>query len=189
MMQSSETDGAREKPLEKRRFCKGLNKGFDLSILGETRTHNLWLRRPALYPIELRGQRDVKRSSPHNSSYYPCVTCICQVPQGVLKACKIRGRHFTVASIKTGTRSRKRVPIREDTQRRGTAYRRCHQGRTVRSENAKRVLRFRPKDEETITLQLQPEGMAGGITDGGDQRGFIRPIMRSRAMSILSGVS
>ena len=28
-----------------------------LIIPGATRTHNLWLRRPTLYPIELRGQK------------------------------------------------------------------------------------------------------------------------------------
>ena len=27
-----------------------------MNIPGATRTHNLWLRRPTLYPIELRGQ-------------------------------------------------------------------------------------------------------------------------------------
>ena len=30
----------------------------DQSIPGRIRTSNLWLRRPALYPIELRGRRD-----------------------------------------------------------------------------------------------------------------------------------
>ena len=33
---------------------------------GGGRTHNLWLRRPALYPIELRAQKNY--SSPKTSS-------------------------------------------------------------------------------------------------------------------------
>ncbi len=40
-------------------MLKGAAKSVDSkTILGEIRTHNLWLRRPALYPIELRGRKE-----------------------------------------------------------------------------------------------------------------------------------
>ena len=38
-------------------FCQQLIlTALNLGVLGATRTHNLWLRRPTFYPIELRGQ-------------------------------------------------------------------------------------------------------------------------------------
>ena len=50
------------------------------NIPGATRTHNLWLRRPALYPIELRGQKHTLSITPnrqicqeHNRLYLPAL--------------------------------------------------------------------------------------------------------------------
>lgn len=62
-LHSSGLVATQRKPFEN----SGSYEWFTYIIPGEIRTHNLWLRRPTLCPIELRGQNC------YNSIYYKCL--------------------------------------------------------------------------------------------------------------------